>query len=440
MWKVSKFAHFLDYQDVYVIFNYLTNSIIKVKNKRDIDKILSGKWLEVENQPLFKRLIKENIVAEKNTDEDGLGRLSYYDTIFNRELSITILSSEECNFRCKYCYENFKHRNISEDVIENFSMYFKKVFREYEKINIDWFGGEPLLGIEGIDALSQKMIELCRQYGKPYTASITTNGYLLTPDIFYRLLKDKVYSFQITLDGLSDVHDSNRVLRNGGGTFDTIINNLRNIRDTVKSSICNITIRTNVTRSLLDSMDSYLKFMEEEFGHDNRFKFYFRPVGDWGGNRVKTISNRLISSLDDLYSSILTSNHTLNYDAYANVLFNRMCPTTNRNNFILGTDGTIYKCTMLFDEEFNKIGSLLKGGKLEINYEKLSKWVLGNIPKSENCKQCNVESLCNNRNCAAKYFIANGRAEKNCGYEHQSIDYVLKLLMKSNSKYIKTID
>lgn len=83
MWKVSEYAYFLDYQNSYLVFNYLTSKIIRVYDTNTINNILSGNWADIENQHLLNQLINERIVVNDNVDEFSCGKLLYYD----REIS-----------------------------------------------------------------------------------------------------------------------------------------------------------------------------------------------------------------------------------------------------------------------------------------------------------------------------------------------------------------
>ena len=64
---------------------------------------------------------------------------------------------------------------------------------------ISWFGGEPLLEMEVIDYVSQKVMEICRKAHKPYTAAVTSNGYLLSRTVqqrrFVSFGADRQHSF-----------------------------------------------------------------------------------------------------------------------------------------------------------------------------------------------------------------------------------------------------
>ena len=98
-----------------------------------------------------------------------------------------------------------------------------------EKLVITWYGGEPLLAIEPIEELTYKFKEICKQFNIEYSASIITNGYLLTESVCDMLLELDITDAQITLDGNAKIHNSRRPLANGGNTYDTIINNLEKI-------------------------------------------------------------------------------------------------------------------------------------------------------------------------------------------------------------------
>ena len=123
------------------------------------------------------------------------------------------------------------------------TMLERHLFRE---IQVVWFGGEPLLGIDIIDSLSKRMIALADQHSVKYDAEIITNGYLMDARAVEVLAKAKVKEAQITLDGLRTAHDRTRHLVNGDGTFETIVDHIRNQKIPFL-----ITIRHNITKEKL---------------------------------------------------------------------------------------------------------------------------------------------------------------------------------------------
>jgi uncharacterized protein len=101
---------------------------------------------------------------------------------------------------------------------------------------ITFYGGEPLCNFD--------LVKRCIEYSKPKTTkniifAITTNGTLLTPEIFDYLSKNGCL-INVSLDGPNDIHDRYRVFSSGNGTHSTIIKNLKRI--SLKEISFNITI------------------------------------------------------------------------------------------------------------------------------------------------------------------------------------------------------
>ena len=114
---------------------------------------------------------------------------------------------------------------------------------------------------------------------RPFTASMTTNGFLLDIDNFKKLLKCNVIYYQITIDGTKDIHDIQRPHSELKiSTYDRIINNLKHIKDEIRSGMFKITIRSNFSRFHLNRIDEYKQTFYKLFGDDKRFQFFVRPV------------------------------------------------------------------------------------------------------------------------------------------------------------------
>ena len=418
------------------LFNALKNRIVNINSQEEYFEMLEKMKKGVETS-LFKYLYNLGFLIEEDVDEEKEGELSFSDQIFSNDLYLTLMVSEECNFRCKYCYEKFERGNMEPEVIEGLIKYLRKNVSSYHRIYIDWFGGEPLLGINEIEHFSKAVIPMCRKLGKQYVASMTTNGYLLTSDNVKKLLENKVYNIQITIDGVEGYHDQYRVLKNGTGTFQVILNNLRNIRDNIADPKLHIDIRTNITSENMNGFEDFLRLVAGEFGDDKRFSFYFRPVGDWGGERAKKLQKTFIDSMDDAFDLLLKHECILNVDAYFQMLRMRVCNAAYRNSYVIGANGTVYKCTMLLGNECNHIGIIDESGNMNLEYSKLAKWALPESNLPEKCNECNQKSICRNMYCAASSQF--GKKE-NCGYETDSIRYIIKLLDRAKSKHIYYYD
>lgn len=91
----------------------------------------------------------------------------------------------------------------------------------FDALQLVLFGGEPLLNAPGCLALLERTHEIGLK-----TASMITNGVLLTPDLAKRLNTAGLKDAQVTFDGSRADHDRIRIKRSGAPTFDTIVTNI----------------------------------------------------------------------------------------------------------------------------------------------------------------------------------------------------------------------
>lgn len=432
MYKFSKFNEIVEFNNSISIFNYYTKSIVcltNVKSFSDLDRVIRSKCdLELE-----KNLIEKGILVGNEIDENKRAVVDFGKRLNNNCLQLTILPTEQCDFRCSFCYEEFNNIFLSEGHSNSLVKYLKKNLNKYNSLSIDWFGGEPLLEKERIINLSKEMIEVCNKLKRPYSAGITTNGYNLNLETFKELLKAKISNFHVTLCGPEEIHDRIRFLENGSGTFEKIIKNLTDIKTNIKSNSFNIIIRINVTKALLDNLEKFMEFLNFSFSNDKRFTFYFRPVGNWGGDAIKNIKDDLLENDSIFFNKILESNVSLNHDIYVNFLRNPICNAAFSNSYVIRANGIIGKCTESLYSEYNNIGYLDLKGNMIINEDKYINWIYPDNSK-DNCLSCHKNSLCHNMKCANTRFREINYST--CGHEDKSIDSIIKLLVKTNNKNV----
>ena len=143
-----------------------------------------------------------------------------------------------CNMRCAYCYyldkgkysENKKQTRMSFDLLE-------KLIRQTVAaspgpvVSFTWHGGEPTLA--GLD-FYKKALELEKKYlpkGWEAWNNLQTNGLLLNEG-WCRFLKENRFDVGLSIDGSMEVHDLNRRLPNGAGTFERVSASIRRLRET----------------------------------------------------------------------------------------------------------------------------------------------------------------------------------------------------------------
>ena len=347
--KMSRYSKIVHCDEGIMMYNSLSGKILYTSDEEIIEKINKGNY---DTSEINNRLLSFGFLVNVDETEEGAALLDYYDRIANKDLTLTILPTLQCNFRCNYCYEDFKNERIMDSTIDGIVEFVKKNIHGFNRLSVDWFGGEPLLEIDAINNLSQKLIQVCREYKKPYIASMTTNGYLLTKDVFKIMLRNKVLSYQITLDGEEEIHNRNRHLTNGGPTYSRILENLRSIKDNIRTHF-SIIIRTNLTLEMSEHLKQYIEFLYNNFGNDRRFSFLFRPVGDWGGDRVSQMHPEMITDFSYILDKMAHSKIQLNYGVYYGLLRNGICEAAKRNSYVIKPSGEVCKCTCLLDVNVN---------------------------------------------------------------------------------------
>ena len=77
-------------------------------------------------------------------------------------------------------------------------------------MHISWFVGEPLLSLDKIIYAQERINSFVKKYNMVIDSSMTTNGYLLSIQVFKKLIELKINKYNITIDGNN--HNDLRVL------------------------------------------------------------------------------------------------------------------------------------------------------------------------------------------------------------------------------------
>lgn len=411
--KPSKYNYLFKDEDRIILYNSLTGKLIlgKSKNNKALEEILRRSSFNLNELKKFryveKALLDYGFVVDAKKDEDISTSAFFNNKLVNdKTLFLIIMPTEECNLRCVYCYEKFDKGKMEISVQEGIENFISKNIKLYDTVYISWFGGEPLLEVDIIESLSNKIIALCKANNVKYIAGITTNGTLLSPKVFARLLDLNVIDYQITLDGNREIHDVQRIGKNGEPSYDIILNNLHDIKKTTKDF--RIVLRTNVCENSKGAMNEYINQMATTFENDCRFLFHFVAVADLDGSTKEVIDLCDTKVLFPIYNYAISKN--VKFDFYKSLYRpgKMMCYAANPRSFVIGSDGTIYKCTVGLDNPINHVGQLLQNGTMKLYEDKLDMWIGQGRETSPTCYSCKFSPLCLGKFCPLER-ISNGK-------------------------------
>lgn len=119
---------------------------------------------EEENAPSYKTILYDNgFLYDSEYDESKFVDVVHKTHLFSDNwLYLTILPTNNCNFRCVYCYETNKDEYMSEQTENNILEFVRKNIRKYKYLRLNWFGGEPLLQKERVIYMSEKISAIYR--------------------------------------------------------------------------------------------------------------------------------------------------------------------------------------------------------------------------------------------------------------------------------------
>ena len=145
----------------------------------------------------------------------------------------------------------------------------------------------------------------------------------------------------------------------------------------LKNKHFSIVIRTNISSNMEPYLDLHYKELEKEFSGDKRFMFFFRPVGNWGGDNIKSMSDCIYDALEfkNIYQKIIDMNLKLDFGRFVSFYDNSMCSACYENSYIFGHDGKIYKCSCHFENIGNDVGKLDFAGVPLFDNTRLRQWV-----------------------------------------------------------------
>jgi uncharacterized protein len=388
-----------------------------------------------EADPVLAELVRQGFFVPADIDEptralDLVARERNHGTHF------IILPHEDCNFRCTYCYESFARGRMPPEIVEGLKTMVARRMPEIRMLNIGWFGGEPCLARDIIYDLSDHFQALCSEAGVPYRAAITTNGFFLDADTVDRLLDAGIKHFQITIDGSEEAHDTVRKLRGGQPTYRRIFENLvgmtRNDRD------FSVAVRVNFNPLTIATIEDFLEEARPHLAADSRFFLDFHAVGRWGGPNDTTMA--VVEERSAAEARLhLTKRSACHGFSAASVLdslkpHGAACYAGKASSMVIGSDGTVYKCTVAFEDERNHVGRLHSDGTLEIDPDKWRMWTEP-TSASGKCGSCSFSAACQSRACP---LAAIESGEPPCPYTDRDFEsmvtFAARQLMETASR------
>lgn len=399
----SRYNIFFRENEECFLLNTYSRKIIKVKQEKyeSIKNALnSNDMIFLQNYAVLEELKNYGFVTYSNEESIDMLKQRCHKLVMGKTLHITMMMTYTCNFACVYCFQNHINNSIMTDEIIEHTIKFVRQEIQNKKIKqlyVEWFGGEPLIVKQKLLYLHKQFRMIAREYKIPYYSRITTNGYELDLETFQELYKNHCFIYYVSLDGMKEVHDRQRPLKNGEGTHDRIIKNLKAIQESISNRNFRVEIRVNNSTSTISGLKQFISEFNQLFNNDSRFALVLDSVQDWGVRTQNMKEDLIESSILSEFADYAREQNVELAEFSFNSLETQICQAAKHNAYSIFYDGSIIKCQMALEREkyknCNIIGDVITG----INKEKESLWVDDKFPRE--CEKCIALPLCFGKKC-----------------------------------------
>ena len=258
--------------------------------------------------------------------EMRFSRAEFEEALSRRMSGLSVNITTRCNLGCSYCiyggsysrYRKLTKTTMSWPTAKNMLDFLIERSRVSDRIQLDFFGGEPLLAFKLMDRCVDYLKAGVAARGTQILVTIASNGTILTDDILRFLRAHDVY-LQFSIDGDREVHDRKRRYKSSGrGSYERVVRNLERIHEFDPSYFeKHMRIKSVITLDTLDLDDE--KFFDhpllcalndkgqvsivfkETHYRDGEDSDYFEHLGRI---RRKLLARRRVRTLDELLSRL----------------------------------------------------------------------------------------------------------------------------------------
>lgn len=263
--------------------------------------------------------------------------------------TFVLLPTSYCNMGCDYCGQAHQKSSLAG---QHRTTIVDRVLRAAHdpgtrEVHVAWFGGEPLMAFATVRQMSKQILAGLPGSDLAYTSKMTTNGALLDHRKLRSLVHDcAVTRFDITIDGLPEVHDDHRPLKNGRPSGERLIDFLADATGRDEFSHVTFVLRTNVDSTNASGIDGYLDHMGKRgFGGRANVFFQLAPIHSWGNDITdKQIAWGDLGALEIAWFERMLQLR-LRCSPLPTATVGNVCVATTRRSEVVSADGKVFSCT-----------------------------------------------------------------------------------------------
>ena len=412
-------------------------------DKEDVINNLKDKWSKEEIEEAYEELIdlvKEEVLYSKDLYEE-IAMAGDESESYIKALCLNVI--HDCNLRCKYCFADegeYKgcRKPMSAEVGKRAIDYVLENSGNIKNIEVDLFGGEPLMVFDTIKEIVDYAKEKDKLYNKNIRFTMTTNSTLLNDEIIDYIDKN-MGNIILSIDGRKEVNDNVRIRVDGSGCYDRILPNIKKMvdrRDPSKQYYA----RGTFTRENTDFFEDVMALANEGFS-----EISIEPVVLPDSHNLSIRSEdlpKIYEQYEMLYKEMLrrAENNDNPFKFYhfnidlngGPCVYKRIAGCGAGHEYVAITpDGDIYPCHQFVGNEEFLLGNINSGIKNKNLSKDFKNAHIYNKPK---CKECWARFYCSG-GCQANNFNFNGDIhvpyEIGCEMQKKRIECAIALKAKT---------
>ncbi|MBS7298662.1 MAG: thioether cross-link-forming SCIFF peptide maturase [Eubacteriales bacterium] len=321
--------------------------------------------------------------------------------------------AHDCNLRCKYCFagtgEYQGHRGMMSAEVGKAAIDFViKNSGTRRNIEIDYFGGEPLMNFGVVKEITEYAKEQGEEHNKNFRFTLTTNGILLNDEV-KAYVNENMSNIVLSLDGTKETNDRMRYRVDGSGTYDAIVPKFIDIAESRNQD--NYYVRGTFTAENLHFADDVMHMADLGFLQTS-VEPVVAPETESYALKEEHIDTVLAEyeKLAKLYIDRRREGKPFNFFHFMIDLDQGPCVVKRLSGCGAGheyiavtPEGDIYPCHQFVGNKDFKMGSVMTG---EFDEEIKSTFEKSNIYTKPECSNCFAKFYCSG-GCAANAYNFN---------------------------------